>query len=72
VELYYLDGSTPPDHLLKRFLELCEQTPGEFGSSWVDSVAEGRVWALGGVGWVRGGGGGGGGWGGGGGGGEFS
>jgi cell division cycle 14 len=28
VELYYLDGSTPPDHLLKRFIELCEQTPG--------------------------------------------
>ena len=28
VELYYLDGSTPPDHLLRRFIELCEQTPG--------------------------------------------
>ncbi|KAI8849206.1 dual specificity protein phosphatase [Chytridium lagenaria] len=28
VELYFPDGSTPPDGILKRFLELCETKPG--------------------------------------------
>ncbi|KAJ3110520.1 Dual specificity protein phosphatase cdc14a [Phlyctochytrium bullatum] len=28
VELYFPDGSTPPDGILKRFLELCETRPG--------------------------------------------
>lgn len=28
IELYYLDGSNPPEHILKRFLEVCEATPG--------------------------------------------
>ncbi|TPX36254.1 hypothetical protein SmJEL517_g01462 [Synchytrium microbalum] len=28
VELYFPDGTTPPDHILKRFLELCEQRQG--------------------------------------------
>ncbi|KAJ3015659.1 Dual specificity protein phosphatase cdc14a [Thoreauomyces humboldtii] len=28
VELYFPDGTTPPDGILMRFLELCESTPG--------------------------------------------
>jgi cell division cycle 14 len=28
VELYFPDGTTPPDGILKRFLELCETRPG--------------------------------------------
>ncbi|KAJ3108667.1 Dual specificity protein phosphatase cdc14a [Phlyctochytrium planicorne] len=28
VELYFPDGSTPPDGILKRFLEICETRPG--------------------------------------------
>mmetsp|Transcript_24099 Transcript_24099/g.52426 ORF Transcript_24099/g.52426 Transcript_24099/m.52426 type:complete len:313 (-) Transcript_24099:81-1019(-) len=28
VDLYYLDGSTPPDHILKKFIEICEAEPG--------------------------------------------
>ncbi|KAJ3314777.1 Dual specificity protein phosphatase cdc14a [Blyttiomyces sp. JEL0837] len=28
VELYFPDGTTPPDGILKRFLELCESRPG--------------------------------------------
>jgi cell division cycle 14 len=28
IELYFPDGSTPPDAILKRFLEVCESRPG--------------------------------------------
>lgn len=28
LDLYYLDGSNPPDHILQRFIEACENTPG--------------------------------------------
>lgn len=28
MELYFLDGSNPPDHILDTFLRRCEQTPG--------------------------------------------
>ena len=28
-DLYYLDGSNPPDNILQRFLAICERTPGE-------------------------------------------
>ncbi|KAJ3072920.1 Dual specificity protein phosphatase cdc14a [Podochytrium sp. JEL0797] len=28
VELYFPDGTTPPEGILKRFLDLCESTPG--------------------------------------------
>ncbi|KAJ3306733.1 Dual specificity protein phosphatase cdc14a [Kappamyces sp. JEL0829] len=28
IELYFPDGSTPPDMILKRFLEICESRPG--------------------------------------------
>ncbi|KAI8895198.1 dual specificity protein phosphatase [Globomyces pollinis-pini] len=28
IELYFPDGSTPPDAILKRFLEICETRPG--------------------------------------------
>ncbi|KAJ3109022.1 Dual specificity protein phosphatase cdc14a [Physocladia obscura] len=28
VEIYFPDGTTPPDGVLKRFLDLCESTPG--------------------------------------------
>jgi hypothetical protein len=27
-ELYFLDGTNPPEHILYRFLQLCEETPG--------------------------------------------
>ena len=27
-DLFFIDGSTPPDSILKRFLEICEATPG--------------------------------------------
>lgn len=27
-ELYFLDGTNPPEHILFRFLQLCEETPG--------------------------------------------
>lgn len=27
-DLYYLDGTNPPDHILAKFLQLCEETPG--------------------------------------------
>ncbi len=29
-DMYYLDGSNPPDHILARFLHTAESTPGEF------------------------------------------
>ena len=28
-DMYYLDGSNPPDHILAQFLSVCEGTPGE-------------------------------------------
>jgi cell division cycle 14 len=28
VDMYFLDGSNPPDHILARFLQRCEETPG--------------------------------------------
>jgi cell division cycle 14 len=28
-DMYYLDGSNPPEHILQRFLATCERTPGE-------------------------------------------
>ncbi|KAJ3345770.1 Dual specificity protein phosphatase cdc14a [Entophlyctis luteolus] len=28
IEMYFPDGTTPPDGILKRFLDLCESTPG--------------------------------------------
>jgi len=28
LDLYFLDGSNPPDNILKRFLQFCESTPG--------------------------------------------
>lgn len=30
LDLYYLDGSTPPDHLLQKFIKACEDTPGSY------------------------------------------
>ena len=27
-ELYFLDGTTPPEHILTKFLQICEETPG--------------------------------------------
>jgi len=27
-DLFFIDGSTPPDSIVKRFLEICEKTPG--------------------------------------------
>lgn len=27
-DLYYLDGTTPPEHILTRFMQVCEETPG--------------------------------------------
>ncbi len=27
-DLYFVDGTNPPDHILARFLQLCEETPG--------------------------------------------
>lgn len=27
-ELYFVDGTNPPEHILSRFLQLCEETPG--------------------------------------------
>ena len=29
--MYYLDGSTPPESILKRFLQVCESEPGPIG-----------------------------------------
>ena len=31
VDMYYLDGSNPPIKILRKFLEVCEQTPGAIG-----------------------------------------
>ena len=28
IELYFLDGSNPPDHILSKFMQACEATPG--------------------------------------------
>ena len=28
IELYFLDGSNPPDHILAKFLQAAEATPG--------------------------------------------
>ena len=28
MELYFLDGSNPPEHILSRFIQACEETPG--------------------------------------------
>lgn len=27
-ELFFLDGSTPTDHIVRQFLNICENTPG--------------------------------------------
>ena len=27
-ELYFLDGTTPPEHIITKFLQVCEETPG--------------------------------------------
>ena len=28
IDLYFVDGTNPPEHILARFLQLCEETPG--------------------------------------------
>jgi cell division cycle 14 len=50
-DMYYLDGSNPPDHILARFLQVCEGTPGELAGRYGGygggaAAAEGR-WAAG-------------------------
>lgn len=33
-DMYYLDGSNPPEPILQRFLATCEQTPGAIAVHW--------------------------------------
>lgn len=39
-DMYYLDGSNPPEHILQRFLAVCEGTPGE--CRWRGGVEAGQ------------------------------
>ena len=41
IEMYFPDGTTPPDGILKRFLDLCENRAGGF------EVLDGVVWQRG-------------------------
>jgi cell division cycle 14 len=41
-DMYYLDGSNPPEHILQRFLQTCESTTGEDGQEGEEEEEEGR------------------------------
>ena len=45
-DLFFIDGSTPPDHILTSFLDICEDTKGGVAGNWGIFPIENKLWKV--------------------------